>query len=75
MGEAIFGFVYAMLIVGMYFVAKSMLESKSHTNIKFFKDDASWVCMFAALSMTSALIGVLRFIVYVAELIVNTIAK
>lgn len=75
MAETIFGFVYAMLIVGMYFAAKGMLEGETHVKIKFFKDDASWVCMFAALGMTSALIGVLRFIGFGAELIVKMFAR
>ena len=74
MAETIFGFVYAIMIVGMYFAAKGMLEGESHVKIKFFKDDASWVCMFAALGMTSTLIDILRLIGYGAEFIVKMIA-
>ena len=74
MAETIFGFIFVMLIVGMYFAAKSMLEGETHVKIKFFKDDASWVCMFAALGMTSTLIDILRLIGYGAEFIVKMIA-
>lgn len=74
MAETIFGFIFAMLIVGMYFVAKSMLENETHVKIKFFKDDASWVCIFAALGMTSTLIDVLKLLVEGAKLIVRMFA-